>query len=115
MAEGEKAPTQVRFRYPIEPLPIGHIHFVRFSQLGGEALMDVGIFDDQALIAMISGEPAPGGADDSVSAYVTARYGMSLNTLSLIRSNIEQLWEKMRASGVLKHISLEDAGATEKK
>jgi hypothetical protein len=97
--------------YPVDPLQISHVHFVKFSQLGGEILMDVGIFDDQAAIAKLSGDAPEEDRTTPVKAFVTTRFGMSPNTLLLIRANLDELWMKMKASGALKQLGLEDSDA----
>jgi hypothetical protein len=95
----------VQILYPTDPLRIAHIHFVKFSQLGGEILMDVGILDDQAAIARINDR---GGAEaEPVKAYVTDRYAMSPNTFATIKGNLEELWGKMKAAGTLTQLGLE--------
>jgi hypothetical protein len=95
--------------YPVDPLPIAHVNFLKFSHFGGEILMDIGTIDDQAAIARISGTAAEGNEDKAIKAYVTSRFGMSPQTFGMLRRNIEDLWEKMRASGAAKKVGLEDA------
>ena len=104
--------TQIEILYPVDPLPISHVHFVKCSQMGGEILMDVGVFDDQALIAKLSGTESEESKDKPIRAFVSVRFGMSPNALGQVRANIEELWQKMKASGALKKLGLEEFDAS---
>jgi hypothetical protein len=112
MAE-KKAPTQHRERPPkfqasleltylSHPSDVRFANVVRFSQLGGDVFMDVGTLDDQAVIASMGK-----GETKTITAYVQQRYGMSIRTFMQVKRNMEEIMQRMRASGVF-HETEED-------
>lgn len=83
-------------RYPVEPLEIAHVNFVKFSRLGSDVFMDVGIIDDQRVLAM------RGQLGGSVPAFVTHRFGLSVEALKMIKRNVDDIWEKLVAVGFVR-------------
>lgn len=97
--------------YPVDPLPVAHVNFVKFSQLSGELLMDVGTIDDQKAIARLTGTDSEEDQSKAIKAYVMSRFGMAPQTFAMLRRNVDDLWNKMKASGALKQLGLEETNA----
>jgi hypothetical protein len=107
MAEKKATPEHrersTKFQASLELTYLGHpsdIRFAnmfRFSQLGSDVFMDVGTIDDQAFIASV----AKGETNKTISGYVHQRYGMSTRTLMQLKRNLDEILEKMRASGAI--------------
>lgn len=84
--------------YPQAPVPVENISFVKFSHLGSQVMMDVGVLDDQRLIQIIT-EGSRVGENPSVDAYVLHRFSMSIEALRLVKANLEEIVAKMEQSG----------------
>lgn len=92
--------VQMNLRYPVDPLEILHVNVVRFSHVGADVFMDVGVIDDQELLRL-RGESDNPPDHVQVAAYIQRRYGMSVESLKNVRRNVEEIWAKMKASGAI--------------
>ena len=87
--------------YPEPPVRVENVSFGKFSHLGSQVMMDLGVLDDQHLIELItSGSRA--GETPSVNAYVVHRFSMSIETFRLLKANLDEIVTKMRKTGVFK-------------
>lgn len=101
-----RKPTTVSLKpvYPADrPLAVECVTFARFSHLGGQVMLDLGLVDDQALIAMRDQfkNETPSDGEHLVRAFVTRRFGLSIETMMMLKGNLDEILAKMRASGLI--------------
>jgi hypothetical protein len=98
--------------YDEAPRNIIHVNFGKLSHVGGDVFLDLGVVDDQFLLAIRSALLA--GQTDvprEVPAYVTHRFGMSTDGLELLRRNIEDIWQKLKKAGLIREPAVEPGSA----
>jgi hypothetical protein len=100
---GEMTTVNLRINFPTPPRAVQHITFVRFSHVNSDIQMDLGIFDNQALIRAMA---APD--EEAVDVHIQQCIGMSIHTFALMKSNLDELWTKMRAKGVLAQFGVDN-------
>ena len=94
-----RTPVSVRLNivYPPMPFPVENTGFVKFSHIGGQVMMDLGVIDDQSLILVINEKR--GKVDPPVvDAHVLHRFAMSVETFQMLRRNLDEIVAKMRES-----------------
>ena len=68
--------------------PIAHASYFHFTELDGDIILDVGVVDDQELVAQLRN---PIDTDIVVKAHVSHRFGMSPKSLRQLQSRVNEL------------------------
>ena len=68
--------------------PIAHASYFHLTELDGDILLDVGVVDDQELVAQLAN---PIDTDVVVKAHVSHRFGMSRQSLLQLQSRVNEL------------------------
>ena len=89
MAEKTKSRTiTIELVYETAPISKAHVNFSRFTRVGTDVFLDLGHLDDQQLIEKDVG---------TVRAFVTHRFGMSLQGFAQLKNNVDEIWQKIEA------------------
>lgn len=73
--------------------PIAHASYFHLTELDGDIILDVGVVDDQELVAQLQN---PIDTDVVVKAHVTHRFGMSPKSLRLLQSRVNDLVAQLK-------------------
>ena len=68
--------------------PISHASYFHLTELDGAILLDIGVVDDQELVAQLRN---PIDTDVVVKAHVSHRFGMSPASLRQLQSRVNEL------------------------
>ena len=68
--------------------PISHASYFHFTELDGDIILDIGVVDDQELVAQLRN---PIDTDVVVKAHVSHRFGMSRQSLLQLQNRVNEL------------------------
>jgi hypothetical protein len=104
-------PIRLEVVYDEAPRHVLHINFAKFSHVGGDVFLDVGVVDDQALLQLRDALRA--GRSDitrAIPAYVTHRFGMTIDGLELLKRNTDDIWQKLKNAGLVRDLQPQPTG-----
>ena len=119
--------VKIELVYLTSPAEKAHMNYSRFSHVGPDVFLSLGSLDDQQIVeagqrrlevdAMGLEQPEP-EEGQALRAFISHRFVMSFDGLASLRANIEDIWQKLEAKGLvqspqqLSAHSKEDTSAT---
>ena len=73
--------------------PIAHASYFHLTELDGDIILDVGVVDDQELVAQLRN---PIDTDVVVKAHVSHRFGMSRQSLLQLQGRVNELVSQLK-------------------
>lgn len=85
---------EIRPRFRADSSEVQFTNYLRFSLVGTDIVMDIGVIDPDRMVALARDPSLTPEAD----ADILKRYGMSLNTLALLKRQVDEIWQKIDVS-----------------